>query len=86
MQHRNSSSRIKHSAQASGLREKVGNLPIESVNEEQDESLTNNHIKENKENEILEEDKKQVLQQSAEKNDRAISDLVGSQVEVAETT
>ncbi|XP_032662825.1 TRAF3-interacting protein 1 [Odontomachus brunneus] len=82
--HRSSSSRIRHSAQASGSREKVGNLPAESLHEEEDKSPTNNHINENKENGISEEDK--VSQQSAEKNDQSTSELVGSQVETTETT
>lgn len=82
--HRSSSSRIRHSAQAGDSREKVENLPAESLYEEQDKSPTNNHINENKENGISEEDK--VSQQSAEKNDQSISGFVGSQVETAETT
>lgn len=83
MPYRSSSSRIKHSAQTNGLREKMENMPIESLNEEQDKS-PNSHIKENKENGIPEEDK--VLEQSNEKNVRSISEFVGSQVEAAETT
>ncbi|EFN90131.1 TRAF3-interacting protein 1 isoform X2 [Harpegnathos saltator] len=81
MQHRSSSSRIRHSAQASGSREIVANLSTESVNEEQD-TLISNHIMETKENGIPEEDK--ILQNT--ENGRLISDLVGSQVETSETT
>ncbi|XP_014488037.1 PREDICTED: TRAF3-interacting protein 1 [Dinoponera quadriceps] len=85
-QHRSSSSRVRHSAQASGSREKVGNLPAELLGEEQDKSLTSNHIKENKENGTLEEEGDKVLQQNIEKNDRSVSEFAGAQVEAIETT
>lgn len=67
VQHRISSSKIRHSAQASSSQEKVANLLSETSlnNEEQNKSETSNYNKEIKKNEILEENKER--QQSAEK-------------------
>lgn len=83
VQRRSSSSRRRHSAQAGSSREKVGNLPTEPLNEEQEIPISN-HINENKENGILEENK--VSQQNTEKIDQSISEFVGSQIEAAEAT
>ncbi|EFN74100.1 TRAF3-interacting protein 1 [Camponotus floridanus] len=70
IQHRSSSSKIRHSAQVSGSQEKIANLPSEMSlnNEEQNKSEINqmsNYNKEIKKNGVSEENKER--QQSAEK-------------------
>lgn len=83
-QHRNSSSRVKRSAEINGSM--VTDLPLETLNnEEQDKSATNNLIRnKEKENDIMEEDKSQ--QQGADKNDTSALELAGLQIDSTETT
>lgn len=85
--HRISSSKIRHSAQISGLQEKVTNLPSETSfnNEEPNKSETNNYNKETKKNEMSEENKGR--QQSAGKSEQMpTSELAGSQNETTTET
>ncbi|XP_029167472.1 TRAF3-interacting protein 1 [Nylanderia fulva] len=88
VQHRISSSKIRHSAQINGLQEKIANLPPEqSLNEDENKSETSNN-KETKKSEISEENKER--QQSAEKKEHTqmpTSELAGSPNEtITETT
>lgn len=81
-QDRNSSSRVKRSAEINDSM--VTDLPLETLNnEEQDKSATSNLNKE-KENDIMEEDKSQ--QQGADKNDTSALELAGLQIDSTETT
>ncbi|GAB1862952.1 TRAF3-interacting protein 1 [Camponotus japonicus] len=88
IQHRSSSSKIKHSAQVSGSQEKIANLPSEMSlnNEEQNKSETSNYNKEIKESRISEENKER--QQSAEKKSEQMptSEFADSQNETTTET
>lgn len=88
VQHRSSSSKIRHLAQISGLQEKIANLPSETSlnNEEQTKSETSNYNKEIKKNGISEENKER--QQSAEKKSEQMptSELADSENETTTET
>lgn len=84
VQHRSASSRARRLAQVNGSKEKIGNIPLQTSNdEEQSRPLTSNYTKETKENGI-EEDK--ARQQSVERSDQPMSELAGSQAEATEMT
>lgn len=84
-QHRSASSRARHLAQVNGSQEKIGNMLLQtsSNNEEQNKPVTSNYIKEIKENGMEEDNARQ---QSVERSDQLMSELVGSQAETAEMT
>lgn len=84
-QHRSASSRARRLAQVNGSQEKIGNMLLQtsSNNEEQNKPVTSNYIKEIKENGMEEDNARQ---QSVERNDQLMSELVGSQAETAEMT
>lgn len=88
IQHRSSSSKIRHSVQVSGSQEKIANLPSEMSlnNEEQNKSETSNYNKEIKESGISEENKER--QQSAEKKSEQMptSEFADSQNETTTET
>lgn len=80
VQHKSASSKARRLARANGSEERIGNMP--SNNEEQNKSVTSNHIKE-KENGM---DEDNAWQQSVEKSDQPMSELAGSQGEATEMT
>lgn len=84
-QHRITSSKSRRLAQVNGLQEKgerERNMQTSANNEEQNKPM-NSSIKEIKENGIEEENTRQ---QSVEKSDQLMSELVGSQAETTEMT
>lgn len=83
VQHRSASSRTRHLAQVNGSQEKIGNVPLQTSNDEEQSKLLMSNYKETNEN-GMEEDKTQ--QQSAERSDQSMSEFAGSQAEAAEMT
>lgn len=82
VQRRNSSSRARRSAQVNGSQEQIGNTPLQTLsnNEEQNKPGPSNYIKENG----VEEDN--ARQQNVERSDQPVSELAGSQAEATEMT
>jgi len=79
VQHRSASSRARRLAQMSESQEKIGNISLQtSNNEEQNKSVTSKEIKENG----MEENNAQ----NVERSDQPMSEFAGSQAEATEMT